>query len=184
MKVREALALISVTGLSIVGGSGIDTALADKGPSLKVHLIGYQEVPAISTTGNGVFRAKIDEDKQTIEYTLSYSDLEGDVTQAHIHFGQFSVAGGVATFLCTNLGNGPAGTQPCPASPATITGTIHPADIIGPVPQGITAGQFDELVAAIRAGIAYANVHSTKWPGGEIRAQLPGSHGHHHHDED
>jgi hypothetical protein len=40
------------------------------------------------------------------------------------------------------------------------------------VPQGIEAGNFAELVAAMRVGSTYANVHSTKWPGGEIRAQI------------
>ena len=75
-------------------------------------------------------------------------------------------------FLCTNLGNGPAGTQACPPAPATVSGTIRPADVIGPAGQGITAGEFDELVDAIRAGMTYANVHTTERPGGEIRAQL------------
>ena len=75
-------------------------------------------------------------------------------------------------FFCTNLGNGPAGTQACPPAPATVSGTIRPADVIGPVGQGITAGEFDELVSAIRAGKTYANVHTTERPGGEIRAQL------------
>ena len=55
------------------------------------------------------------------------------------------------------------------------TGTITAADVLntvaGGVPQGIAAGEFDELVKAIRAGRTYANVHSTNWPGGEIRAQ-------------
>src|SRR5262245_8186580 len=175
MNARAALALMAVTGLSILG---IGDALADDQNSIKVRLSGYEEIPAVSTTGGGAFKAKINEHTQTIEYTLSYGDLQGDVTQSHIHFGQVGVSGGIATFLCTNLGNGPAGTQPCPAAPATITGTIRPADIIGPTAQGITAGEFNELLAAIRAGVAYANVHSTKWPGGEIRAQLPGSHGH------
>ena len=41
-----------------------------------------------------------------------------------------------------------------------------------PAAQGIAAGEFNELVAAIRAGATYANVHSTKYEGGEIRAQL------------
>ena len=75
-----------------------------------------------------------------------------------------------------DLGNGPAGTQACPPSPATVTGTIRPADVIGPAGQGITAGQFAELVAAIRAGATYVNVHSSTYPGGEIRAQLGHSH--------
>lgn len=84
--------------------------------------------------------------------------------------------GGISVFLCSNLGNGPAGTQACPAAPATISGTITPANVIGPAPQGITAGQFSELIAAIRAGTTYVNVHSTSYPVGEIRAQLGHDH--------
>jgi CHRD domain len=79
-------------------------------------------------------------------------------------------------FLCSNLGNGPAGTQACPAAPAEITGTIHPADIIGPTGQGVSAGEFDEFLEAIESGTAYVNVHSSKYPGGEIRAQLDHEH--------
>lgn len=149
-------------------------AWAASGPSrFRVALDGYHEVPlALSTSGSGSFKAKIDTRHQEITYELSYSALEGDVTQAHIHFGSPSQAGGISAFFCTNLGNGPAGTQACPAAPATVTGTIRPADVIGPAGQGITAGQFDELVAAMRAGATYVNVHSTVYPGGEIRAQL------------
>ena len=94
------------------------------------------------------------------------------MTQAHIHFGQRAVNGGISVFLCSNLGNGPLGTQACPAAPATIEGTIGPENVIGPTGQGIAAGEFDELVRAIDAGAAYVNVHSTGFPGGEIRAQL------------
>ncbi len=62
------------------------------------------------------------------------------------------------------------------AAPATVTGAIRPADIIGPAGQGVTAGQFDEFVTALRAGATYVNVHSAVFPAGEIRAQL--DHGH------
>ena len=50
--------------------------------------------------------------------------------------------------------HGPApGTAPCPRHHVwLVTGTITAEDVIGPVPQGITAGEFDELVRAIRAG--------------------------------
>jgi hypothetical protein len=138
-----------------------------------VTLTGYQEDPgAVSTAGTGQFRAMVDEDDQTISYRLSYSDLQGSVTQSHIHFGGRAQSGGIAVFLCSNLGNGPAGTQACPPAPATITGTITPADVIGPAGQGIAAGEFGELIAALRAGVTYVNVHSTIWPGGEIRSQL------------
>ncbi len=85
-------------------------------------------------------------------------------------------------FLCTNLGNGPVGTQACPPS-GTVTGTIRPVDVIGPAGQGIAAGEFDELVAAIRAGATYANVHTDLRPGGEIRGQL-GDRDNSGHDDD
>ena len=140
--------------------------------NFKEILTGYEEVPAISTSARGTFHARISNDGSSIEYALSYSALEGDVQQAHIHFGQPAVNGGVSVFLCTNLGNGPAGTQACPPGPVTITGTITADDVIGPTTQGIAPGEFAELLAAIRAGCTYANVHSSLFPAGEIRGQI------------
>jgi hypothetical protein len=141
--------------------------------TLRERLSGYQEDPlTLSTTGTGHFRAGIGPSAGTISYALSYSGLEGSVNQAHIHFGGRAQSGGISVFLCSNLGNGPAGTQACPPAPAVVRGTIRPADVIGPTAQGIDPGEFDELVAAIRAGTTYVNVHSDKYPAGEIRAQL------------
>lgn len=171
------LAATAAVVMATVAGSA---ALADNNSesSLRVRLTGLQEDPlALSTSGSGQFSSRIDRDDQEISYRLSYTGLEGTVTQAHIHIGGRAQSGGISVFLCTNLGNGPAGTQACPAAPATITGTLRPADVIGPTGQGVTAGQFDELVAAIRAGATYVNVHSTLYPGGEIRGQL--DHDHH-----
>lgn len=166
---------VAATGLATAANADSDTR---SHKFLREQLTGYQETPlALSTTGNGTFRATVDASAEQITYSLSYADLEGSVTQAHIHFGSVGQTGGVSVFLCTNLGNGPAGTQACPAAPATITGTITPANVIGPAGQGITAGQFAELVAAVNAGSTYVNVHSSLYPVGEIRAQLD----HHHH---
>jgi CHRD domain len=169
----------------LVGAAAVGTvAVAGGDRQVREDLVGYQEVPAISTEGNGTFKARIDRNGQQISYRLSYADLEGAVQQAHIHIGQRSVNGAIAAFLCTNLGNGPAGTPACPAAPGTVEGTIEPADVrdtttatppIGG--QGIEAGAFGELVDAIKAGATYANVHSAKWPGGEIRAQLEHDNG-------
>lgn len=147
--------------------------------ALRATLVGYQEVPSVSTVGGGKFRASIHQDNTEVEYQLSYSNLEGAVQQAHIHFAQTGVNGGITVFLCTNLGNGPAGVQACPASPATITGTIAADDIspnitatAGARAQGLGTGEFDEFLKALRAGKLYVNVHSDVYPGGEIRSQL------------
>jgi hypothetical protein len=121
----------------------------------------------------GEFRASISRSRDEISYRLTFSDLESDATQAHIHFENATNNGPIVVFLCTNLGNGPAGTQACPAAGGTIRGTITPADIgAGAAAQGLAAGEFDEFVRAIRAGATYVNVHSADRPGGEIRAQL------------
>jgi hypothetical protein len=164
----------SVLVLGVIGALGLGSyALAGEGTKkVTGDLSGYEEVPALSTPGSGEFRARIDDRSDEITYTLSYGGTETPVTQAHVHFGNVSVNAGISVFLCSNLGNGPAGTQACPPAGGTISGTIVPANVIGPSGQGIAAGQFDELVAAIRAGSTYANVHTTGYPGGEIRAQL------------
>ena len=81
---------------------------------VRAELIGYQEVPALSTTASGRFRAVVDTTANTITCRLTYDGLEGTVQQAHVHFGQKSVNGGVSFFLCSNLGNGPAGRSSAP----------------------------------------------------------------------
>ncbi len=167
IKLAAAVAVVTV----MAGGAVV--AVATGGKSIREQLTGYEETPlALSTPGEGSFKVRIDDPDQEISYRLSYADLEGPVQQAHIHFGARAQSGGISVFLCTNVGGGPAGTQPCPAQPATITGTIVPADVLGPTEQGIAPGEFQELVDAIRAGATYANVHTEKYPAGEIRAQL------------
>jgi len=161
------IAALAVAAYALAGGSGPGFN------HLSATLGGYQEVPSISSTGTASFTADVAQDGQSVDWQVSYANLEGSITQSHIHFGQRSVNGGISVFLCTNLGNGPAGTQACPGPhDGTFSGTFRPADVIGPTVQGITAGEWDELMNAIDAGKAYANIHSTTWPGGEIRAQL------------
>jgi hypothetical protein len=66
------------------------------------RLRGFEEVPALATPGGGRFTADINEDGTEVSWRLEYLNLEGVVTQAHIHFGQFSVNGGISVFLCSN----------------------------------------------------------------------------------
>jgi hypothetical protein len=160
-------------------------APAAQAEKLKVTLSGNQEVPmSLSSGGAAEFEAEIRDELHgpRITWVLSYNErFSSTVTQAHIHFGQRHTNGGISIFLCTNLGNSP-GTQPCPPGPVTISGEATAADVIGPSGQLIAAGEIDEILAAIRAGAAYVNIHTTAFPLGEIRGQFrdnPGaSHSH------
>ncbi len=134
------------------------------------QLTGYEEVPALNSAGTGMLRARIK--ATSIDYELSYSGLATNVAQAHIHFGQKGVNGGISVFLCTNIGGGTPNTPPCPAGDATFTGTLTSADVLGPTGQNIAAGDFDALVRAMRAGVTYANVHTSQFPAGEMRGQI------------
>ena len=141
--------------------------------TVHVQLTSYEEVPARSTAASGSFRAFIDDAAGTIQYTLSYSGLESDVKMAHIHFGQLSVNGGISVWLCQTAELvDPTGLAPTCVQSGTVTGLLTQANVIGPAEQGIPPAQFAEVVAAIRAGIAYVNVHSATFLGGEIRGQL------------
>ena len=138
---------------------------------------------AISTGAKGKFRAKLDDRKGVIEYELSYEDLRGTVTQAHIHFGQRHTVGGIVVWLCQTVGT-PA---PVPVDPIAITplcpaegkvkGVITPGQILAQTLQGFEGafGDFDALVRAIRGGAAYVNVHSSFFGPGEIRGHLNSS---------
>ena len=142
---------------------------------LKADLSGFEETPStLSTTGSGEFRAVVSRDRTSFEYVLKFRDLEGNVTQGHIHFGQRGLGGGIAIWLCgTTTNPGPTGTPDCGGPNAGgATRTITAAEVIGPTGQGIAAGEFAEVLEALESGFAYANVHSSKYGGGEIRGQI------------
>jgi hypothetical protein len=141
---------------------------------IKASLIGFQEVPSVSTVASGEFHATISEDEQSIDYTLTYSGLQGMVTQGHINVAQRGVNSSIVIWLCdTTTVPGPAGTQQCPQS-GTITGTITAADVVAGsmTAQQLEAEELDEVIAAIRGRVAYANVHTDLSPGGEICGQI------------
>ena len=156
--------------------AAVGVAVATGGRDIREKLTGYEETPqALSTPANGEFKARVFRFSDKIEYRLSYRGFESDVSQAHIHFGARATTGGISVWLCANnppITNAPPGTQACPVREGTIEGTIEPDDVVGPSGQGITTGEWDEFIDALRAGVTYANVHSANRPPGEIRAQL------------
>ena len=164
----------------LVGLAGGSYAVAAKGfgplhrgepPQSKTfhaRLNGYQETPSVSSTGVGDFRATLVEPEK-LHFVFRYDGLEGGNSLfAHVHFGQRSVAGGVSFFLC----GGSTKPTPCPNVKGEVEGDVTPADVIGPNGQGIEPASFGEIIRAMRSGYAYANIHTTRWPGGEIRGQI------------
>ena len=137
-------------------------------PTFHAQLNGYQEVPSVSSTGFGDFEAKLVDDA-TLHYVFTYGGLEGGNSLfAHVHFGERAVNGGVSFFLC----GGSTKPDPCPNVEGTVEGDVTAADVVGPNGQGIELGSFAEILRAMRAGHGYANIHTTRWPGGEIRGQI------------
>jgi hypothetical protein len=175
MQLSKSAAALAVAALAATLAAPAVRANSDGNQRnhVETRLKSYQEVPAVSSPASGRFKASIDNASNSISYELSFSGLEGDVRQAHIHFGQHGVNGGIMMWLCQTATNvSPVASTPmCPQS-GTVNGTLTAADVVGPTGQGVAATEFAEAVRAIRAGIAYVNVHSSKFPGGEIRGQL------------
>jgi hypothetical protein len=141
------------------------------------QLNGFKEVPSVITNGTGNFQLQISAARNSISYQLTYSGLSSHTTQAHIHIGQREVNGGIIVYLCDNTGIAPSGTPACPDS-GTVSGTLTAVDVNPPgnpeptTTQGIPPQDFAGLLAAIEGGVAYANIHTTNSPSGEIRGQL------------
>jgi CHRD domain. len=166
MKPRIFISVVIAVAALILAGFAIADSVTR---SFRASLDGYHETPlSISTNGTGSFRATLNPTGDELTYELQYSELEGGNTLfAHVHIGQIGTSGGVMFFLC-----GGGGKPACPNSPATVTGTVNASNIIGPSGQGVSAGDFQEAIGAMRAGAAYANVHTTVYPSGEIRGQI------------
>jgi hypothetical protein len=178
---RLRYAIGAVLVLCLVGAS---VALASRGKDKKssqfqAHLIGYNEVPSLNTPGHADLALTVTD--TTIAFTLKYADLTGPPAAAHIHVAQPGVNGNVVVFFC-----GGGGKPACPATNSgTVTGTIAAADVVGlAASQGFPAGNIAPVIAALRAGVTYANMHTATFPGGEIRGQIRGGKDHGDDDND
>ena len=158
--------------IAVIGGL-LALATVAKAEQLGAVLTGYEESPSVSTTAKGAFDATID--GNVIHYREAFTGLQAPVTQSHIHISQPGVNGSVVIFLCQTPANpDPTGLAPqCPQE-GIVSGTITAANVIAgaTASQQLKAADLDAVVAALRAGAAYANVHTTLSPGGEIRGQI------------
>src|SRR5262245_4724753 len=102
---RSRLVAVAATVIGVAGFRAAATVAGDSKRDFKTDMLGYEEVPAVSTTGNGQVDVEVARDGESLKFTLRYRAMESPVTQSHIHFGQKSVNGGVSIFFCSNLGN-------------------------------------------------------------------------------
>lgn len=175
------LALTAVVGvLAISAVAMADHGHGKNGKNFSTRLNGWEEVPSQVTTGHGSFR--LDTSVTPWKFTLRYEDLEGPAFMAHIHISSRHENGGISAWLCGASAVGTAEEKVCPAgqtSEAVINGTIEASELTGIPAQGHEAGNFAELLRALRKGETYTNVHTTgRATGGEIRGQNRGGRGH------
>jgi hypothetical protein len=175
---RIAVAVVAALAFGLVASLALASGKHDKNGSISAKLNGYEETPSNIVAGQGRFTAQVASDK--ITFKLEYSNLSGNPMAAHIHVGQKGVAGGVSGWIC-----GGGGQPNCPASTSgSISGTIAAANVTGPAAQGVNPGDLAGLITAIKHLVAYANMHTAKFGGGEIRGQIKGGGGHDNGNDD
>ncbi len=118
-------------------------ALAEK-KSFFADLKGASEVPPAQGSGKGTADVSYDTDSKKLTWTITYSGLSGDATAAHFH------------------GPAPEGKN---------AGPLITIDKL-PSPAKGSATLDDAQVKALTGGEIYINVHTAKYPDGEIRGQL------------
>ncbi len=168
-KLARLLTIVGLFALVTTAAASADESVL----TMRASLSGFNEVPPKATMGSGTFTAKASGGK--IVFALTYSGLTTPAFMAHFHFAQPAVNGGIFIWLCGDPATTPA-HKPCPpgntSQRVTVTGTITAADI-RPVPdQNVRPMDMATALRIIEAGDAYVNVHSTKFPGGEIRGQI------------
>ena len=125
---------------------------------------GDEEVPPVDTRGRGTAVFSLSEDGSRLDYKLITANV-ANITQSHIHIGPVGANGPVVVFLFGLVPEGVTSTG------LLAQGTIVEADLIPREAIGF-GGTMPELVAAMRSGGAYVNVHTLAFPGGEVRGQV------------
>jgi CHRD domain len=125
------------------------------------ELSGENSVPPLDVEGTGEATVTISDDGQTVSWDVTYSGLTGAPGAGHIHVGAAGANGPVMIPFAEVTETGTSGEF---AAADYETGDGLPAD-------------WDGVLAAIRDGNAYVNIHTEANPGGEIRGQLAGGGG-------
>ena len=138
-----------------------------------VNLIGSNEVPPSGSLATGVASLDLDTTAQTLTGHIVFSGLTSNTTAAHIHCC-------LASPFLTGVNVGVATVVPAfPGFPLGVTsGTddfvldLSSASAYNPAfvtAQGGLANAKTAFIAGLIAGETYLNIHTTTFPGGEIR---------------
>ena len=136
-------------------------------------LSGANENPATASTGTGFTTVVYNSTLHTLNVSVTFSGLTGNTTASHIHCcvappGNAGVATTTPTFAGFPLGV-TSGTYNTTLD-LTQASSYNPAFITAN--GGTTAGAEAALAAGFANGTSYLNIHSSTFPGGEIRAFL------------
>ncbi|HSK15264.1 MAG TPA: CHRD domain-containing protein [Gaiellaceae bacterium] len=160
MRRLTAVLVVCAAGLALVG-----VALANADRNYSVHLTGALEVPANDSQAQGQAVFQLSQDGESLSYRLIVANIE-NVTQAHIHLAPPGSNGGVVAWLYPSAP--PAMLIPGRTDGNLATGTITAANLVGAL-----AGQpLSALLEQLEAGNAYVNVHTSQFPGGEVRGNF------------
>ena len=190
--VRCLLLTVALGALMIPATVSAQDTTAQNDGRLRIDLSGFNEVigPTLGagtlfSTGSGRLTLKINKQVREVAYELTYAFPDAAATplvglqfvnQAHLHVGQRHTTGAIYVWLCQSA-DSPApvvNTPICPSPSGTVSGSITPSMVL-PVPaQGFPGDEagFDALLAAMGSGAIYANVHTDRFPAGEIRGQV------------
>lgn len=134
------------------------------------NLSAANEVPPVASPGTGLATIILDPTAQTIEIKASFGNLTSNTTMAHIHCcAPLGTNAGVATIMPA-FPNFPLGVT---SGSYDMTFSLNDPGFYNPMFDGpTTADKRDTLIAGIEAGMAYFNIHTVNFGGGEIRSQL------------
>ncbi len=124
------------------------------------QLSGDNEVPPRDTLGRGEATFFLNPDGTQLDYRIIVANID-NVVASHIHVAPAGVNGPIVAPLFSGAAAGRA-------DGILAEGTITAANLRGP----LAGHPLSDLIAAMEAGNTYTNVHTTQFPGGEIRGQI------------
>lgn len=152
-----------VLGLALLAAFSTSACSEQEQETYIAELRGSNEVPANASSATGRVVLLVSKDASYAEYSVEQRGLSGGIRGGHFHRAAVGVNGGIVLSFIFNA-DGSENRNPTP-------GTTD-LELQGAVARTMTKAQLDTILADLRAGNIYANIHTPNFPGGEIRGQL------------